>query len=95
MTPTRKSARAKPTKKPVKLTDATLMHFAYHPEAKLVRANVQQDVGIGGATQRVGHDQDIALDELPDDIRRDLERMLDRIAEHIGATYTFAPDTET
>ncbi len=77
---------------PVSLKNATAMHLAYHPEAGIVRINVQQDVTVLGATSRVGHDVDIALDDLGADIRTALEDALRWICEDRGATPYIRPE---
>lgn len=83
----RKAAEAPaPEKKPQKLTKLTLVHVQYHPEAKLLRANVQQDVEFAGASQRQGRDIDIAIDDLDANIREALEDAFEWIAEEVGAT---------
>jgi len=85
------NAGAVPTK-PVSLKNGTAMHMAYHPEAGIVRLNVQQDVTVLGATSRVGHDVDIALDDLGADIRTALEDALRWICEDRGATPYIRPE---
>ena len=91
MTTKRKSAKkraADPSepKPPRKLTELTLVHIHYHPEAKIVRANVQQDVEFAGASQRQGRDIDIAIGDLSADIRGALDDAFKWIAEDVKAT---------
>lgn len=69
----------------LRLTKGTGMHITYHPEAGIVRLNVQQDVDVLGVTQRQGRDVDIALDDLGADIRTALEDALRWICEDHGA----------
>jgi hypothetical protein len=70
---------------PKKLSGATLMHVHYHPEARLVRATVQQDVSIVGASERVGRDVDFPIDDLPAEIRNCAEQFITLLGAHVGA----------
>lgn len=79
------NAGAVEPKPPLRLDRGTGMHIAYHPEAGIVRLNVQQDVDVLGVTQRQGRDVDIALDDLGADIRTALEDALRWICEDHGA----------
>lgn len=79
-------------KPPLRLTKGTGMHLTYHPEAGIVRLNVQQDVDVLGETTRQGRDIDIALDDLGTDIRTALEDALRWICEDHGATPYIKPE---
>ena len=90
-----KKAAAKKKRAPLPSAEGmTLQHIHYHPEAGIVRVNVQQDVTIAGQTERHGRDIDIALDSLGTDIRSALEDAFGWLAEDLGAEPYEAPEPD-
>jgi hypothetical protein len=62
------------------------MHFTCQLEAGRVNANIQQDVSIGGASERHGRDVNIAIDDLGADIRKAIDALAEKIADHVDAS---------
>ena len=86
---TKKRASASPKSaaapKAIQLDGATLMHLHYHPESKLLRGTVQQDVSIAGTSERVGRDVDFPIADLPPTIQTLAQQLFTQLAAHVGA----------
>lgn len=61
---------------------ATVDHVSYHPDAGILRINVTQDGPLGPQ----GKDIDIAIADVPADIRTDMRSVFTRLAAQVGAT---------
>lgn len=65
----------------------TLMYSHYSPEREIVRVNVSEEATVGSEKRSLGgRDIDIALTDLPTDIRRAAVDLFNQLADLLGAT---------